>query len=559
MLKGLDDYIEQDILELRSKFSRSLDIIENVLMKGMQEVGDSFAAGKMFLPQVIRSARVMKKAVTVLEPFIEQEKTNDAEVDNKRKKILLATVKGDVHDIGKNIVAVILACNGYQIVDLGVMVPTEVIIETAIKEEVDIIGLSGLISPSLDEMITTAREMEKQGLRIPLLIGGAAASLAFTGLRISPEYSGPVVYVKDASGSVETAQALFSDMDRPYFLEKVEKSYRAAAARHSVIQSHITVIPIEQARENKIPMSAYIPVEPHVKGIIEFQDYPLEQVIYYIDWDNFLYSWDLGKKGSLADNSQREKMDSSKAELLSDAQKLLDRIKRDKLLTLKGVIGFFPAYAQNEDIIVLDTDKQERFCFLRNQQKKPIGGANSCLADFVCPDAATGATTGWIGFFALSAGFGLKEAEPVYTASNDVYSSILLGTLANSLAEAFSEEMHLRVRREFWAYNPQENLSVKNILKGGYTGIRPAFGYPACPDHQDKKIVFRLLEASERIGLEITDSAMIIPAASVCGMYLAHPASYYFSTGVIGEDQLNDWALRKGIGREEALKRMGRI
>jgi 5-methyltetrahydrofolate--homocysteine methyltransferase len=563
MIRGQDDYIEADIREARGVFARSLDIVEGPLMRGMQEVGDLFAQGKMFLPQVIRSARVMKKAVAALAPFMEEEKAaapaGPASGGSGGDKILLATVKGDVHDIGKNIVGLVLGCNGYQIIDLGVMTPAGRIIEAALREQVSAVGLSGLISPSLDEMVFTAKEMEKQGIRIPLLIGGAASSLAHTSLRIAPEYSGPVAYVPDAGKSAETVRALLSDTERPRFLEKLETTYRDAAIRHEKIKQYIDLLPLDKARKNKIPLVSNIPTEPKVKGIIELLDYSPERVIPYIDWSAFLQTWDLAEEtypSAYTGRAHRERQKARK-KLMEDAHSLLDRVIREKLLQLRGLIGLFPAYSDGDDIVVeTPPGTLTRFCFPRNQEKKRTAGPNPCLADFTAPKNEG---PDWIGLFALSAGFGLAEAAVEYQAKNDDYGSILLASLANTLTEAFSEEVHFRVRREWWAYAAAETLSTAEILTGKFRGIRPAFGYPACPDHRDKEIAFHLLGARERCGLELTDTAMIIPAASVCGMYFAHPASYYFGIGRLDDDQIEDWAQRKGISVIEVQKRLGRI
>ncbi|MDR2716933.1 MAG: methionine synthase [Treponema sp.] len=519
LVKGIDDFIEADVLELMgnregSTGKTALEIVEGPLMDGMKEVGKRFDEGTMYLPQMIRSAQVMKKAAAALEPYMEKK------TDALSPKIILATVKGDVHDIGKNIVGVVLACNGYQVIDLGVMVPADRIIETAEKEQAAMIGLSGLISPSLDEMAHIAREMEQRRIKIPLLIGGAAASLVHTSMRLAPEYSGPVVYVPNAGKSAGTVHALLSAAERPRFLENLEQSYRDAAARHGAIQSRIEIIPLESARANKAPVVTS-PPPPKTTGLIDLNDYPLDRVIPYIDRNSFPVPV-----------------------TISDAQTLLERVKTEGLLKLRGVAGIFPAAAAGDDVVIGDS---RRFCFLRSQNKKPAGIFNSCLADFVA--SADGGH--WVGLYALSAGFGMENAG-----LND-YDTLLLTSLANALAEAFVEEIHLRIRREWWGYAPDESLSVEEILKGGYTGIRPAFGYPSCPDHEDKRIVFEMLEAEKRCGLKLTDTAMIIPAASVCGMFFASPAAHYFGVGSIGEDQLADWAGRKGISVEEARRRIG--
>jgi 5-methyltetrahydrofolate--homocysteine methyltransferase len=562
MVNGVDSYIEKDIEELRPGYDHAIDIVETVLMRGMKEVGDLFGAGKLFLPQVIRSARVMKEAVAVLEPYLKEEKTAGS---RELPVILLATVKGDVHDIGKNIVGVVLGCGGYAITDLGVMVPAERIIETAEIQKAGIIGLSGLITPSLNEMIHTAREMEKRAMKIPLLIGGAAASLAHTSLRIAPEYSGPVVYVPDAGHSAEVVRALFSDTEKNRFLEELETTYQDAVRRHEKIKTFVELLPLEKARQNKVPVNFTMSRKPVTDGILEFGDYPVERVIPYIDWTSFLQTWDLAEETypsaySVTDKKNRQK---ARDKLMGDARQLLEQIGREKTLQLRGAVGFFPALSSGDDIVIYEKDRKSeisRFCFPRNQEKKRAGGPNACLADFIMPETIRNADDcDWIGLFALSAGFGLSEAAVDYNKKNDDYGSILLSSLANTLAEAFSEEIHLRVRREWWGYAKDEQLSCGEILRGKFQGIRPAFGYPACPDHSYKKIAFDLLGADTRCGLRLTETAMIMPAASVCGMYIAAPEAYYFGVGRLNDDQIDDWAGRIGVAAVEAEKKLGRI
>jgi 5-methyltetrahydrofolate--homocysteine methyltransferase len=579
MIKGIDAFIREDVLELRPKYSRSLELIEGPFMKGMKEVGELFGAGKMFLPQVIRSAQVMKKGVAALEPFIEKEKaeaaktnvTEDTHSQSHEDKtsvgeatILLATVRGDVHDIGKNIVGVVLGCNGYKIVDLGVMIPPEQIIDTAIRKNVHIIGLSGLITPSLDEMIRVAQEMKKRDLRIPLLIGGAAASLAHTALRIAPEYSGPVVYVPDASRSAETVRNLLSETEKPRFLEKLEQQYKEAAERHESLQTRLELLPLEKARENRTFVSAPAP-EPRIKTIVELNNYPPARIIPFINWSIFLYEWDIGKKKD--HNVSTKEEEQVRQKLLEDAQIMLNEIISKKILTLRGVLGFFPALAHGDDIalyeLAADTElkrpanKKElaRFFFLRNQEKKRAGGSNTCLADFVLSgeQGDKAGCTDWLGLFVLSAGFGMAEAEAAFKMKNDNYQALILATLANTLAEAFSAEVHHQVAKEYWGYNQAASTGAPN------RGIRPAFGYPSCPDHEDKRIAFDLLEAEKRCGFGLTETAMIVPTASVCGMYFAHPEAHYFGISDVGEDQLIDWASRKRINREEARRRIKHI
>jgi len=543
MVRGIDDYIEADVLELREDTGGGgvpktvLEIVEGPLMDGMKEVGKRFDEGTMYLPQVIRSARVMKKAAAALEPYMEKSANTGVADGSRSAKIVLATVKGDVHDIGKNIVGVVLGCNGYRLVDLGVMVPAEQIVETAEKERAAIIGLSGLISPSLDEMVNVAREMEKRRMKIPLLIGGAATSLVHTSLRLVPEYSGPVVYVPNAGKSAETVRALLSETERSRFLRELEKSYLDAARRHAAIRSGLETVTLDTARANKITFANYAPVAPKVSGIIEVNDYRLDRIVPRINWQAFLRSWEMEKTPAGAAPEAGKTV-------LEDAHALLERVRAEGLLKPRGLVGIFPAAAAGDDIVInANPGKADiRLCFLRNQQKKPPRGGNPCLADFV---AASG---DWLGFFALSAGFGLDAAADEYRRLRDDYSALLLGTLANALTEAFVEEVHLRVRRDWWGYAP---------VSPGDAGIRPAFGYPPCPDHADKRLVFDLLEAETRCGMKLTDSAMISPAASVCGMFFANPSAYYFGVGTVGEDQLADWAGRKGIGVAEAKRRVG--
>jgi 5-methyltetrahydrofolate--homocysteine methyltransferase len=399
------------------------------------------------------------------------------------------------------------------------MVPAEQILDTAEEEQAVMIGLSGLIAPSLDEMAHIASEMEKRRMKIPLLIGGAAASLVHTSLRLAPEYSGPVVYVPNAGKSAETVRALLSDSQRPQFLQELEKSYQEAARRHEEIQSRLELISLEAARANRVPPASYKPTAPKTACLISLDNYPINRVIPYIDWQSFLRGWEAqGREPAQVPDG-----------ILDDAKHLLEQVEAKGLLQLRGVAGIFPASAENEDIRCQTSNSGvSHFCFRRSLQKKPAGVFNPCLADFILP-AQNGQAVDWLGLFAISAGFGLETAAEQYRHSGDDYSALLLSSLANSLAEAFVEELHLRVRREWWGYAPEESLSIEEILKGKYTGIRPAFGYPSCPNHEDKRICFELLEAEKRCGLKLTDTAMIIPAASVCGMFFASPAAYYFN------------------------------
>ena len=513
MVNGLDDYIEIDLLELQKTGKLSeLEIIEGPLMDGMKEVGKRFEEGAMYLPQVIRSAGVMKKAASALSMSVDTANFN-------MPKIILATVKGDVHDIGKNIVGVVLSCSGYQVMDLGVMAGAETIIGTAEKENAAIIGLSGLISPSLDEMAHVAREMEKRKMKIPLLIGGAAASLVHTALRIATEYSGPVVYVPNAGKASETVRALLSDSQRPLFLQNLTNSYRDAKTRHEAFQAGIEIIPIEAARANRVPPASYTPVAPKITGIIDLNDYPLEKVIPRMDWPAFLRQWE--------DVSPKNKKRNSG--LLDDAKKMLKKVSADNLLCLRGAVGIFPAVSVGDDVIIgeeingFGLPESRRFSFPRSRQKKPAGEFNPCLADFILP-AKDGKAADWLGLFALSAGFGMEKTAREFGRRKDDYGALLLASLANSLADAFAEEVHFRTANEWWGF--AGTSSGKHP-----SGIRPAFGYPACPNHGDKRIVFDLLEAEKRCGLKLTESAMIVPAASVCGMIFASPSACYFGIG----------------------------
>lgn len=563
LVKGIDDYIEADVLEIRPNFSRGIEVIEGPLMKGMNEVGDRFGSGRMFLPQVIRSARVMKRAVAVLEPFIQAEKAaaggGDPQVPRTVGKIVMATVKGDVHDIGKNIVGVVLGCNGWDVVDLGVMVPADAILEAAIHEKADLIGLSGLITPSLEEMVHVAREMRRRGFSVPLLIGGATTSEAHTALRIAPEYSSPVVYVKDASRAASVVRALLSDTDKGRFLEKLEADYRAAAERHERIEARAETIAMSEARANKaaIDWTSVALDKPACPGLFDLGDYPLERIVPYIDWSYFFYSWDLGHgfKSVLEDPEKGE----AARRLYDDAKAILDRIVSERILRVRGVAGFFPAASEGEDVIVFDKERRTgeigRFHFLRNQERKLAGGANPCLADFVAP--LDSGREDWIGLFALTTGHGLAPFVSSFQAKGDDYSALLAKTIADRLAEACAEELHERTRRELWGYAKEEKLGKDDLFEGRYRGIRPAFGYPSCPDHEDKRLAFRFLDAEERCGMSLTSSAMMEPAASVCGMYFANPAAFYFGVGKIGDDQLSTWAARKGLSEEAARSRSG--
>ncbi|MDR2659860.1 MAG: methionine synthase [Spirochaetaceae bacterium] len=546
MLEGDDEHIADDVLALVEKKMSALEIVEGPLMEGMRQVGELFGEGKMFLPQVIRSARVMKKAVAALDPYMNLSAAN-AQVN--LPLIIMATVKGDVHDIGKNIVGTVLACNGFKVLDLGVMVPPETILETAQKQGASFIGLSGLISPSLDEMVYVAREMERQGFSIPLLVGGAAASLAHSALKIAPVYGGPVVYIKDAGQAPGLVRRLSSPVLRPRFLDELAALYEDAVNRHNKIASERRLLSIEAARENRLRLdwNNTVQPEPKISGITGMNDYPLEKLAARFDWDVFMSKWYKPAAGNAEPVFEKIEKDTV---LEKDARALLDEIVQKKRLRTRGVLGIFPALSSGDDILVypvsakIDFDKPAlKIACLRNQTQKAAAAPNVSLADFIRPAATDGASD-WIGFFALSAGFGADEIKAGYAAQGDDYRAIISALLADGLVEAFSEEAHSFICREVWGRRDIE-------------GIRPAFGYPCCPDHEDKRAVFKLLEAETRTGLSLTESAMICPAASLCGMYFVNPASYYFSCGAIGGDQLADWARRKNISIETARRRCG--
>jgi 5-methyltetrahydrofolate--homocysteine methyltransferase len=538
LLKGADTFIEEDILELNRRLS-PLDIVEGPLMRAMQETGKRFGEGTMFLPQVIRCARVMKKAVAVLEPFMETSGVSSPGAGN----IVIATVKGDVHDIGKNIAGLVMGCNGYNIIDLGVMVPRETIVDAAERENARAVGLSGLISPSLEEMIRVAQEMERRRCTIPLLIGGAAASLAHTALRIAPAYSGPVIYVRDAGESALALHALFSG-ERQRFLDGLEREYDKIRSRQDTGASSSSkkkALSIGEARANRLVTvwEQNPPPRPAANGILQYDDYPLEKIIPLIDWQAFYRFWELNKDGR--GNSKSVNSEAEQKNLRAEAEQMLEEIAAKKILVLRGVLGFFPARSEGDDVVVYreieKTEETCRFCFLRNQETQSSGGPNLCLADFI-PDK-----NGRLGLFALSAGFGFEEEAALYRGQHDDYHALLLASLASRLAEAFSGEVYRLVREE--------------LLPGPYPLIRPAFGYPVAPDHHDKALCFRLLEAEQRTGMSLNESAMIHPVHSVCGMYFAHPRASYFNVGTIAADQLADWARRKNITEEEARRRIG--
>ncbi|RLD85542.1 MAG: methionine synthase, partial [Bacteroidetes bacterium] len=552
LIKGITEYLEQDVEEARQKADRALDVIEQTLMAGMNVVGDLFGDGKMFLPQVVKSARVMKQAVSYLLPYIEAEKL---ESDNSTSgKILLATVKGDVHDIGKNIVGVVLSCNNYEVIDLGVMVPAEKILEMAQKENADIIGLSGLITPSLEEMVYVAREMKRKNLNLPLLIGGATTSPVHTAVKIKPEFDEPVIHVKDASKVINVVNKLLSPADRKVYLESIEKEYQQLREKHLSNQSQKRYIPLSRARANKLKTvwDESVISKPNFTGVKTFDDYPLEEIRKYIDWTFFFHAWKLN--GRYPEILKDPVKGSEAKKLLEDANRMLDDIINNKWLKAKAVFGIFPAVAVGDSLEVFDNDKTKitDFHFLRNQEEKEEGIPNLALSDFIAPKES--GLTDYVGAFAVTAGLGIEKHLDRFVKDNDDYSAIMLKVLADRLAEALAELLHYRVRKEFWGYAADENLTVKEIIREKYRGIRPAPGYPACPEHSEKATIFKLLEVEKNAGITLTESYAMYPAASVSGYYFAHPEAKYFAVGKILPDQVEDYAKRKGLTVEEVEK-----
>ena len=542
LVKGIDTYVVEDAETARLEAVRPIEVIEGPLMAGMNVVGDLFGAGKMFLPQVVKSARVMKKAVAHLIPFIEAEKQEGAQA---KGRIVMATVKGDVHDIGKNIVGVVLQCNNYEIIDLGVMVPWTKILEVANENGADMIGLSGLITPSLDEMVTVATEMERTGMTMPLLIGGATTSRVHTALRIAPAYSGPVIHVLDASRAVGVASTLISETQRTAFIDDTAAEYeRIRVARANKGKS--TLVPLATAREHgfKADFAAHPPVPPARPGLHRFPRWPLATLRDFIDWTPFFRSWELaGTFPAILDDPV---VGETARSLFADAQAMLDRIITEEWLTASGVVGLWPCRRDGDDVLVA-TDKGEvRLPFLRQQIDKREGRANMCLADFISPDGD------WIGGFAVTAGHGIEAHLARFKAAHDDYSDILLKALADRLAEAFAEAMHAEVRQRLWGYAPDEQMSNEDLIRERYDGIRPAPGYPACPDHSLKPILFDMLDAGAATGIVLTEGLAMVPTAAVSGFYFGSPESSYFGVARIGRDQLEDYAARRDMPVDEA-------
>jgi 5-methyltetrahydrofolate--homocysteine methyltransferase len=566
LVHGLDAWVEADTEEARQQAARPLDVIEGALMDGMNVVGDLFGAGRMFLPQVVKSARVMKKAVAYLLPYIEAEKLRTGDTGRSNGKIVLATVKGDVHDIGKNIVGVVLACNNFEVIDLGVMVPAQVILDRAKAENADLVGLSGLITPSLEEMSHVAREMQRQGMTVPLLIGGATTSRAHTALRIDPHYKSPTVWVKDASRAVGVAQSLISADLRTPFVAANEADYAEIRERHRNRGDGKRLVALDKARAQRFDggWDAYTPPVPRIQGVHVFDDYPLDELVDYIDWSPFFNTWELaGRYPAILDDAV---VGPQARELYRDARAMLDRVLAERWLQGKAVFAIWPAKALGDDVeirIVPGAPLEDvpglrhappaagtsaataRLHFLRQQVDKPVDRPDFSLADFIAP--AGSGREDWIGAFAVTAGIGIEAHVARFEADHDDYNAILLKSLADRLAEALAERLHQRVRREFWGYAADETLRNDDLIDERYRGIRPAPGYPACPDHSEKATLFRLLDATRNAGIELTETFAMYPASAVSGYYFSHPGSQYFVVGRVSKEQVVDYARRRGV------------
>jgi 5-methyltetrahydrofolate--homocysteine methyltransferase len=575
LVKGIVDFIEPDTEEARQKYGKPLLVIEGPLMSGMNVVGDLFGAGKMFLPQVVKSARVMKKSVAYLQPFMEAEKQAAVAaggVARAQGKVLLATVKGDVHDIGKNIVGVVLACNNYDVVDLGVMVSCEKILATAREQKADIIGLSGLITPSLDEMVHVAREMERQGLKLPLLIGGATTSKAHTAVKIAPSYTEPVVHVLDASRAVPVVSNLISAEHKPKFANQIREEYERVRSHHAGQQQKL--VSIEKARANAPQLNFDDLPKPEFTGVRVLSPastpgprpsspVSLSDLVPFIDWSPFFHTWELRGRYPSILNHERHGEEARK--LFADAQELLAKLVNQKLIEPRGVYGLFPANRIGDDVELYTDDSRKQvlttFHFLRQQIEKTDGTPNWCLADFIAP-ATPPATrdprpsTDYLGAFAVTSGHGLKELVEKYKQDHDDYNAIMAEALADRLAEAFAEFLHKRVREE-WGYGKKENLAPEDLIEEKYRGIRPAAGYPACPDHTEKRLLWSLLDVEKNTGIQLTESYAMWPGSSVSGLYFAHPESKYFAVGKLGRDQMLDYHIRKEMTLQEAERWLG--
>ena len=558
LIKGITEYLDGDVEEARLEYKRPIEVIEGPLMDGMNVVGDLFGAGKMFLPQVVKSARVMKKAVATLLPYIlEEKKLNPStNTSNSSGKILMATVKGDVHDIGKNIVGVVLACNNFEVVDMGVMVPANKIIEKAKEIGADIIGLSGLITPSLDEMVHFAKEMERENLRIPLMIGGATTSRIHTAVKIDPNYSGAVIHVNDASRSVTVATNVLNKENSKNYTETLKKEYEKLRVAHFGKRSQKVFLSIADARKNgfKLDYDEFEPIKPEFLGNKVFNDFDLNELVPYIDWTPFFHTWEL--RGSFPRIFEDEYVGIEAKKLYDDARLLLKKVVDEKLLTAKGVIGIYAANSIDDDIYLYETenrtDVKEVIHTLRQQSEKADGTPYYALADFVANKKS--GIEDYFGCFAVSTGFNIEKSTEKFEADHDDYNSIMIKALADRLAEAFAEKMHEMVRKEYWGYDRNEHLSSEDLIKEKYTGIRPAPGYPACPDHTEKQTLFRLLEVEKNTGIQLTDNFAMYPASSVSGFYMANKGSRYFGLGKIEKDQVMEYATRKNMSLEETEK-----
>jgi len=547
LVKGFPEFVDEDMAEAVKIYHPALNVIEGPLMDGMNVVGNLFGAGKMFLPQVIKSARVMKKAVAYLLPYIEADKAKYKTVSSV-KKVLMATVKGDVHDIGKNIVGVVLACNNYEIIDLGVMVPTEKIIDTAIKENVDVIGLSGLITPSLEIMADVAREMERRGLNIPILIGGATTSKIHTAVKIEPEYSHPVIHVKDASLAVNVVSNLIAKNQKYFDDVKADYAEIRSFQGQRKPKNYLT---LEQARRNKFKINwgnTHI-YKPNFLGIKQIIDYPLEELREYIDWTFFFITW--GLKGHYPQIFNDDQQGDAAKKLYAEANEFLDEIIEKKMLKANAVFGIWPANSDGDDIVLYENENRQkeigRFYHLRQQEAKKAGSPNYCLSDFIAP--VESGKIDYFGAFAVTGGVGIEKWMKQFRDDQDDYNAILLEALADRLSEAFAELLHLQIRKDYWGYVPDEKLSLEEMFHVDYQGIRPAIGYPACPEHHEKGNLFKMLGAEE-IGMTLTEHFAMYPTASVSGEFFVHPESKYFSLEKVGKDQIEDYARRKGVSME---------
>ncbi|MFL6586997.1 MAG: methionine synthase [Luteimonas sp.] len=543
LVHGIDQYVVEDTEEARQSFTRPLDVIEGPLMAGMNVVGDLFGAGKMFLPQVVKSARVMKKAVAYLLPYIEAEKLRTGDAGKNNGRVLMATVKGDVHDIGKNIVGVVLACNNFEVVDLGVMVATQTILDKAREVQADVIGLSGLITPSLEEMSHVAREMKRQGFETPLLIGGATTSRAHTALKIAPHYASPTVWVKDASRAVGVVQSLISPELRGAFVAANDADYAEIRQRHANRGDAKRLVSLTKARAQRFDgdWSQYTPPMPNKPGVHVFDDYPLDDLVQIIDWTPFFNAWELfGKYPAILSD---DVVGPQATELFNDAKAMLRRIVDEKWLTAKAVFGLWPANSVGDDVVLQHADGEATLHFLRQQVDKPVERPDFCLADFIAPKDS--GVDDWIGAFAVTAGIGIDPHVAHFEAAHDDYNAILLKALADRLAEALAERLHQRVRTDYWGYATDESLDNDALIAEKYRGIRPAPGYPACPEHSEKGRLFELLDATAHTSMTLTESFAMLPTAAVSGYYFSHPKSQYFVVGRVSKEQAQDYAKRK--------------